>query len=98
MAAVTAPQHTAGMVALVPAAGDAAQLAVDGGLPVDELHTTLAFLGDDVTDWTPEQRDTVLTAVRAAAAGQAPLDCQVFGHAEFNPNAEDDHEPAAVYL
>lgn len=57
------PEHTGGMVALIPTAVDAAQLAVDGGLPVDELHLTLAFLGEDVTGWDQE----VVVAVHEVA-------------------------------
>lgn len=48
------PEHTGGMVALIPAAEDAAKLAVEGGDPADQLHLTLAYLGDDVTDWDAE--------------------------------------------
>jgi len=46
------PAHTGGMVALVPA--DPTLLAVPGGDPAEELHMTLAYLGDDVTGWDGE--------------------------------------------
>jgi hypothetical protein len=51
---VSQPEHTGGMVALIPTEEDAAKLAVEGGDPVEQLHLTLAFLGEDVTDWDPE--------------------------------------------
>lgn len=53
------PEHTGGMVALIPTGEDAAKLAVDDGSSVDELHLTLAFLGDDVTGWDQELIDAV---------------------------------------
>lgn len=51
---VDQPEHTGGMVALIPTAEDAAKLAVNGGDPAGQLHLTLAYLGDDVTDWDDE--------------------------------------------
>lgn len=51
---VDQPEHTGGMVALIPTEEDAAKLAVEGGDPADQLHLTLAYLGDDVTGWDPE--------------------------------------------
>jgi hypothetical protein len=56
------PRHTGGMVALVPARPD--ELAVDGGDPADEMHLTLAYLGDDVASWSDEQRAAVHDAAR----------------------------------
>lgn len=61
------PRHTGGMIALVPAEPSA--LAVDGGDPAEELHLTLAYLGDDVTGWAPEQRDAVHQVARMLADG-----------------------------
>lgn len=86
--------HTGAMVALVPAAEDAARLAVDGGEPIEELHLTLAYLGE-AAEWTPEQADAVYTAVADLLAG--PVLGEVWAHASFNPNS-DDKDPCAVYL
>lgn len=86
--------HTGAMVALVPAAEDAARLAVDGGEPVEELHLTLAYLGQ-AAEWTPQQADAVYTAVADLLAG--PVLGEVWAHASFNPNSADK-EPCAVYL
>lgn len=89
-----ASMHTGAMVALVPAAEDAARLAVDGAEPVEELHLTLAYLGE-AADWTPEQADAVYTAVADLLSG--PVLGEVWGHASFNPNS-DEKDPCAVYL
>lgn len=84
--------HTGGMVTLVPAAEDAHRLAIAGYEAVDELHVTLAYLGDAV-DWSPEQRDDLTRAVTELA--DRPLIGEVWGHAAFNPAGD---EPCAVYL
>ena len=47
------PERTSGVIALVPA--EPATLAVPGGDPIDELHLTLAYLGDNVTAWDPQE-------------------------------------------
>lgn len=90
--------HRGGMIALVPAEPHA--LAVDGGDPEDELHLTLAYLGDDVSGWTEEQRQSVHDLARATAEVGGPVEARVFAHAHFNPDggAEGDKDPCAVYL
>jgi hypothetical protein len=94
-------EYTGGMVALVPAPGYLQDLAVDGGIPLGELHLTLAYLGDDVTSWPQAQRDAVLGRVRLAARGTEGLVmARVFGHAVFNPDGgpDGDQTPCLVYL
>lgn len=44
---------TSGMVALVPQ--NPQILVAPGGDPADQLHMTLAYLGDSVDEWEPEQ-------------------------------------------
>lgn len=44
---------TSGMIALVPSNPN--MLRVPGGDPTEELHLTLAYLGDEVDTWDPEQ-------------------------------------------
>lgn len=83
-------EHTGAMVALVPA--DPAGLAIDGGEPPEELHLTLAYLGE-AADWTPDAQAALNTALSAVLGGS--VDGKVFGHARFNPDGED---PCAVYL
>lgn len=91
----TKTEHTSGMIALVPSAEDAARLAVEGGEPVDELHCTLAYLGE-ADEWSDEQMDAVRAAV-AELAPSGPVLGEVWGHALFNPNSPD-RDPCAVYL
>lgn len=57
-----APRHTGGMVALVPSNPN--MLRVPGGDPAEELHLTLAYLGDNVLAWDPELRAAVLDVAR----------------------------------
>lgn len=122
-----APRHTGGMVALVPSNPN--MLRVPGGDPAEELHLTLAYLGDNVLAWDPELRDAVLDLARkrtdwnyllAAERQEAledgrdpkgltdvlskqtthrrPLQATIFSHAVFNPNGDNGHDPATVYL
>lgn len=92
------PARRDGMIALIPANAD--QLAVDGGDPAEEMHLTLAYLGDDVASWTPQQRDAVLNLGQSLADVTPPMEARVFAHAHFNPDGgpDGDREPCAVYL
>lgn len=94
-AAAAKTEHTGAMIALVPAAEDAARLAIEGGDPADEMHCTLAYLGE-AAEWTPEQIDAVHAAV-AELVPSGPILGEVWGHASFNPNSPDK-EQCAVYL
>lgn len=91
-------EHTGGMLALVPDNADA--LAVEGGDPAGELHLTLLYLGDDVTDWGDGQADRLRELVSASAPALDPVDARVMGHAQFNPDGgpDGDRDPCAVYL
>jgi hypothetical protein len=48
---------TSGMVALIPA--NPQMLAVPNGDPAPDIHLTLAYLGDEVDQWSPEQAQAV---------------------------------------
>jgi 2'-5' RNA ligase len=87
-------EHTGAMIALVPAETDAALYAVEGGDPVEQLHTTLVFLGE-AADWDPEQRAALEAAVTELVASRGPLSGNTWGTALFNPTGP---EPCAVYL
>jgi hypothetical protein len=76
--------HTGAMIALIPSEEDAARLAVDGGEPVDELHTTLLYLGD-AASYPEEARAQVLAAVENVAAVRGPLTPDGFAVSIFNP-------------
>ncbi len=87
-----ATEHTGAMIALVPA--DPAALVIEGGDPPEELHLTLAYLGE-AADWAPDAQAALNTALSAVLGGT--VDGQVFGHARFNPN-DPEKDPCAVYL
>lgn len=91
-------EYTGGMLALVP--DNAGQLAVDGGDPPEQLHLTLLYLGDDVTDWPPEQIGRLRELVGASAPAFDLVDARIMGHGVFNPDGGDDgtRDPCAVYL
>lgn len=79
-----ADYSTSGMVALLPA--DPESFTVPGGDPVDEMHLTLAYLGDDLDTWPEVDRAAVHAAVRDLIGDNSdPLTGRVFGHAVFNP-------------
>lgn len=88
----TETEHTGAMVALVPAETDT--LVVDGGDPAEELHLTLAYLGEAV-EWSDDAREALNTALSSVLGGSAAG--HVFGHARFNPN-DPEKDPCAVYL
>lgn len=89
--------HTSSMIALVPTAEDAARLAVDDGLTVDDLHLTLLFLGpaDDITDDARDAIGAALAQVAATTAEQdtGPIEGHGFAINAFNPGSD---EPAIV--
>lgn len=88
-----AEPYTGGMIALVPVSP--AQFAVPGGDPVEQMHLTLVFLGEDVTD-LPEVQSGGLKAAGARLAQQyGPVPARVMGHAVWNMDHAE--RPAAVY-
>ena len=94
------PARRDGMIALVPA--DPGALAVDGGDPAEELHLTLAYLGDDVLKWTPQALEGIHEVARSLAASfpSGGIEARAFARAEFNPDGgpDGDRDPCAVYL
>lgn len=90
--------QTGGMIALIP--DNVEQLAVEGGLPPEELHLTLIFLGDDVSTWGPGQADHLKALVKASGPGLDAVTARIMGHALFNPDggADGDKKPCVVYL
>jgi hypothetical protein len=89
--------HTGGMIALVPA--DPGSLAVDGGDPADELHLTLAYLGDDVSQMSNATREALKAHVAQIAGDISPIDGHIMGHALWNPDGgpDGDRDPCSVY-
>lgn len=84
-----AAEHTGAMIALAPTEEDAKRLAVDGYEDVEELHLTLAYLGEGA-DWSDEQR-TALTAALTSIAESvpSPIEGDAFGVNHWNPNGDD---------
>ncbi|MEU7170322.1 2'-5' RNA ligase family protein [Micromonospora tulbaghiae] len=90
------PEHTGAMVALIPRAEDAARLAVEGGEPADELHVTLAYLGD-AADLSDAARQDIIDAVSSAVNGMPRIDADAFSVNVFNPgDAEPDRDTCLV--
>lgn len=94
-------EHTGAMVALVPSEQDVARLAVDGGLPPEELHLTLMYLGDAAAIDDPTRQAIVngMTALVGDLQEQANA-WQVLGDgfaiSVFNPGDASDRETAIV--
>lgn len=85
-------KSTGGMIALLPRQQDAEMLAVPGGEPVEDLHMTVVYFGEDVTG---QDSSEVLDSCYQVADQYIPIDANVFATAVFNPSGDD---PCAVYL
>lgn len=72
------------MIALYPPPDLAQALAVDGGLPPEEMHVTVAYLGD-----TADIDVDVLREVVAQLAERQPFTVQFAGHARFTGGDKD---------
>ncbi len=85
-------KKTGGMVALYPRQHDLEKLVVSGGEPIEDLHMTVIFLGEDVTGQDPTE---LISQLDYVAQNYSPIEAQAFAHALFNPSGD---EPCAVYL
>lgn len=86
----------AGMIALLPADPAALTLDADGAEPEDQIHLTLAFLGDDVATLDAARHAALTALVQAiAATAPGPIAAEVIGHATFRPGHE---KQCAVHL
>lgn len=84
------------MIALRMTDADAARLAVTDGLPMDDLHMTLAYLGraDAIT---PEARDRMVKSMgRIAKKLGGPITADGFSVSAFNPGTANDRDTAIV--
>jgi 2'-5' RNA ligase len=78
------------MVAFVPPRAIAEDLAMEGGQLVDDLHITLAYLGNRA-DYTPEQLSLLPQLVSAWAMRQKPVTIRIGGVGTFNNAYKDQH-------
>lgn len=78
------------MVAFVPPHEVAEQLALHGGQLVDDLHITLAYLGN-VADYTKEQLTLLPQLVSAWAMRQKAVTIHIGGVGTFNNAYKDQH-------
>lgn len=86
--------HTQGcMIALMPAAEDAARLAIPGGEPAEELHCTLYYLGKTDAHGT-DARTALVDEVRTLVRDLPPVTSKLFGAAHWNG---DSDEPSWVW-
>jgi hypothetical protein len=84
--------HTGAMVALVPSQRDIERLAVEGGEVSEELHLTLAFLGEAALI-DPEMRQKIIRA--GMSYFSAPITAEASGIYVLNPHT-DERETAIV--
>lgn len=83
---------TGGMVALYPRVADAQKLVVPGGEPLEDLHCTVIFLGEDVRGQDPTELTDFMHYV---SANFRPIEAKIFGSGVFNSTTTD---PCVVYL
>lgn len=91
-------KQTGAMVALYPRQDFAEAMVVEGGEPIDDLHCTLAYIGEDVSDMP---REGLLASIgRIADALLSAVNARVMGHAIFNPDGGEsgEQDPCCVYL
>lgn len=82
---VATPDYSDGcMIALYPPLELAEQLAVDGGLPADELHVTVAYCGN-----AADVDGDVLREAVAELAARRPFTAQLAGLARFTGGNKD---------
>lgn len=82
-----AVEYTGAMIALVPAEADARRLYRPGGIPVDELHLTLVYLGE-ATGFDADERENIIDLVEEYVDGLDPVDGNVFAVSMFNPKGD----------
>jgi hypothetical protein len=85
-------KSTGGMVALLPRLADAENLVVPGGEPLEDLHCTIVYLGEDVRGQDPTE---LISQLDYVSANFSPIEANIFGIAQFNP---DGPEPCMVYI
>jgi hypothetical protein len=87
-------EQTGGMIALIP--DTPGQFTVPGGDPSGEIHCTLVFLGNDVTDLDEATIEKLTERVMQIAADNGPIEAQIMGPAIWNRDGGPDgsHKPS----
>lgn len=78
------------MVAFVPPREIAEQIAQEGGQPVEDLHVTLAYLGN-AADYSDDQLQALPRLVSSWAVHQKPVTLRVGGVLKFNNAFKGQH-------
>jgi 2'-5' RNA ligase len=95
-ALTAAEAHEGAMLALRMTDQDAQRLAVTGGLPPEELHLTVAYLGK-AADISPEMCADMIERTRGVAASlPGPIVADGFHVAAFNPGKTNNRDTALV--
>lgn len=84
----TGEPHTGAMIALVPTGDYAAETAVTGGEPADQLHCTLLYLGE-AADLDDGDRIALQEFTQSMANSQPPIVVEAAGLATFHPGEEN---------
>jgi len=86
----SADNHSQAMIALVPTQEDAERLAIEGYEPVEELHLTLAFLGEakDIPDDMMESLASSMSQKLKDFAITEEITSKAFGVAHWNPGGD----------
>ena len=83
---------TGGMVALYPRLHDAQKLVVPGGEPLEDLHCTVVYLGQDVRGQDPTE---LIDNLYYVSQNYGPIQANIYGSAIFNSSSPD---ACVVYL
>lgn len=86
-------KQTGGMIGLWPSPESASKLYVPGGEPLEDLHCTLIYFGEDVSHLSPLEALSIMDIYH----GWPAFRVRAFAHATFNPDAVVG-DPCAVYL
>jgi len=82
-------EHTGAMIALAPTEADAQRLALAGFETAEELHLTLAYLGEGA-DWSIEQQTALIDALAPVVAEvSGVIEGDAFGVNHWKPNGDD---------
>lgn len=96
-AAMGQQEHTGAMIALLPSQADMDRLYVLGGEEDDELHVTLAYLGE-AAKIPPMTRDRIVESVMRYAHEVPVVDADGFSVAVFNEQNMDKETCVALLV